>query len=52
MPPVWVDTVEDTMDENLQAILEKYGCTSVLGMGSLGLLTALAAAAYVARKKH
>ena len=54
-PPVSYETVAptytgDELDE-LQAILEKYGCTSVLGMGSLALLTALAAAAYVARKR-
>ena len=63
--PLWTDTlppeVEETLrdaaeslgkEDELNAVLAKYGCTSVLGMGSLGLLTALAAAAYVARKKH
>ena len=63
--PLWTETlppeVEETLrdvaesldkEDELNAVLAKYGCTSVLGMGSLGLLTALAAAAYVARKKH
>jgi hypothetical protein len=57
MPPVWIETPavdpvpEDTLEDELQAILEKYGCTSALGMGSLTALLALAAAAYVIRKK-
>jgi hypothetical protein len=52
MPPVWVDTVEDdTMDEKLQAILEKYGCTSAVGLGSLTALLTVAAAACVIRKR-
>ena len=63
--PLWTDTlppeVEETLrdvaesldkEDELNAVLAKYGCTSVLGMGSLALLTTLAAAAYVARKKH
>ena len=55
MPPVWVETPAvdpaDTVDEKLQAILEKYGCTSAVGLGSLTALLTLAAAAYVIRKK-
>ena len=56
MPPVWVDTVEDdtvendAKDEELQAVLAKYGCTSIVGMGSIALLTALAAAAYILKR--
>ena len=63
--PLWTETlppeVEETLrdvaesmgkEDELNAVLAKYGCTSVLGMGSIALLTALAAAAYVARKKH
>ena len=53
----WEETLRDAAEsmgkeDELNAVLAKYGCTSVLGMGSLGLLTALVAAAYVARKKH
>ena len=33
------------------AILDKYGCTSTLGLGSLTALLTLAAAAFVIRKK-
>ena len=56
MPPVWIETAEidpeaDTLKDELQAILEKYGCTSTLGAGSLAALLALAGAAYVIRKK-
>ena len=57
MPPVWIETPavdpvpEDTLDNELQAILEKYGCTSTLGAGSLAALLALAGAAYLFRKK-
>ena len=40
----------DAQDEQ-NAILEKYGCTSMLGAGSLAALSVLAAAAYVIRKK-
>jgi hypothetical protein len=39
------------MDEKLQAILEKYGCTSAVGLGSLTALLTVAAAAYVIRKR-
>lgn len=56
MPPVWIETAKidlevDTLKDELQAILEKYGCTSALGMGSLTGLLALAGAAYVIRKR-
>lgn len=57
MPPVWIETPavdpvpQDTLEDELQAILEKYGCTSALGMSSLTALLALAAAAYLFRKK-
>ena len=56
MPPVWIETAEidlevDTLKDELQAILEKYGCTSTLGAGSLTALLALAGAAYVIRKR-
>jgi hypothetical protein len=54
---VWIETPavdpvpQDTLEDELQAILEKYGCTSALGMSSLTALLALAAAAYLFRKK-
>ena len=64
MPPVWEEsyaveweeTIRDaaeSMDKEaeLNAILEKYGCTSTLGLGSLAVLLTMAAAAYVTRKK-
>jgi hypothetical protein len=57
MPPVWIETPavdpvpEDTLEDELQAILEKYGCTSALGMNSLTALLALAAAAYAICKR-
>ena len=64
MPPVWEEsyaveweeTIRDaaeSMDKEaeLNAILEKYGCTSTLGLGSLATLLTLAAVAYVTRKK-
>lgn len=64
LPPVWEEsyaveweeTIRDaaeSMDKEaeLNAILEKYGCTSTLGLGSLAVLLTLAAAAYVTRKK-
>lgn len=56
IPPVWIETAEidlevDTLKDELQAILEKYGCTSTLGAGSLAGLLALAGAAYVIRKR-
>ena len=57
MPPVWIETPavdpvpQDTLEDELQAILEKYGCTSTLGAGSLAALLTLAGAAYLFRKK-
>ncbi len=64
LPPVWEesyaveweDTLRDAAEDldkeaELNAILEKYGCTSTLGLGSLAVLLTLAAAAYVIRKK-
>jgi hypothetical protein len=57
MPPVWIETPavdpvpQDTLEDELQAILEKYGCTSALGAGSLAALLTLAGAAYLFRKK-
>lgn len=56
-PPAWIEIPEDvgmeedTLKDELQAILEKYGCTSTLGAGSLAALLALAGAAYLFRKK-
>ena len=52
----WEETLRDAAEDlgkedELNAVLEKYGCTSALGMGSLALLTTLAAAAYVLKKK-
>lgn len=64
LPPVWEEsyaveweeTIRDAAEDldkeaELNAILEKYGCTSTLGLGSLAVLLTLAAAAYVIRKK-
>ena len=64
LPPVWEEsyaveweeTIRDAAEDldkeaELNAILEKYGCTSTLGLGSLAALLTLAAAAYVTRKK-
>jgi hypothetical protein len=64
LPPVWEEsyaveweeTIRDAAEDldkeaELNAILEKYGCTSTLGLGSLAVLLTLAAAAYVTRKK-
>ena len=60
----WYDTISPEVEETLRdaaeslgkedeinAILEKYGCTSTLGLGSLAAMTVLAAAAFVIRKK-
>jgi hypothetical protein len=62
--PLWTETippeVEETLrdaaedldaEEELNAILEKYGCTAVVSMGSLTALLTVAAAAFVIRKK-
>ena len=64
LPPVWEEsyaveweeTIHDAAEDldkeaELNAILEKNGCTSTLGLGSLAVLLTLAAAAYVTRKK-
>lgn len=62
LPPVeiesWVEILSDTVEEppyvepdDIEAILAKYGCTSTVGFGTLAVLTALAAAAYVLKKK-
>jgi hypothetical protein len=64
MPPLWVETISPEIEETirdaaedldkeaeLNAILEKYGCTSTLGLGSLAVLLTLAVSAYVTRKK-
>jgi hypothetical protein len=64
LPPVWEEsyaveweeTIRDAAEDldkeaELNAILEKYGCTSTLGLGSLAVLLTMAAAAYVTRKK-
>ena len=56
LPPVWEETIRDAAESldkeaELNAILEKYGCTSTLGLGSLAVLLTLATAAYVTRKK-
>jgi hypothetical protein len=60
MPPEeyeqWEETVRDAAEslgkeDEINAILDKYGCTSAVGLGSLTALLTLAAAAYVIRKK-
>lgn len=64
LPPVWdetyavewEETIRDAAEDldkeaELNAILEKYGCTSTLGLGSLAALLIMAAAACVTRKK-
>ena len=62
MPPVEWETIpvqetlrdasEDSdVDEDIRAILEKYGCASAVGVGSLAVITALAAAALACRKR-
>ena len=38
-------------EDELNAILEKYGCTSAVGLGSLTALLTVAAAAYALKKK-
>jgi uncharacterized phage-associated protein len=52
----WEETIRDAAEDldkeaELNAILEKYGCTSTVGLGSLAVLLIMAAAAYVTRKK-
>ena len=56
IPPEVEETLRDAAEDldaedELNAILEKYGCTAVVGMGSLTALLTVAAAAYVIRKK-
>ena len=56
LPPEVEETLRDAAEDldaedELNAILEKYGCTAVVGMGSLTVLVTVAAAAYVIRKK-
>ena len=63
LPPVWEtmspdveETIRDAaesldVEDELNAILEKYGCSAVMSMGSLTALLALAVAAVVGRKK-
>jgi hypothetical protein len=60
MPPEeyeqWEETVRDAAEslgkeDEINAILEKYGCTSAVGLGSLTALLTVAAAAFVIRKK-
>ena len=64
LPPVWEEsyaveweeTIRDAAEDldkeaELNAILEKYGCTSTLGAGSLAALLTLAGAAYAIRKR-
>ena len=52
----WEETLRDAAEsldkeDELDAILEKYGCTAVVSMGSLTVLVTVAAAAFVIRKK-
>ena len=52
----WEETLRDvaeSMDkeDELNAVLAKYGCTAVVSMGSLTVLVTVAAAAFVIRKK-
>ncbi len=56
IPPEVEETLRDAAEsldaeDELNAILEKYGCTSAVGLGSLTALMALAAAAYALKKK-
>jgi hypothetical protein len=55
-PENWQETVEDIAEsmgkeDEINAILDKYGCTSAVGLGSLTALLTMAAAAFVIRKK-
>ena len=62
--PLWTETlppeVEETLrdvaesldkEDELNAVLAKYGCTAVVSLGSLTVLVTVAAAAFVIRKK-
>jgi hypothetical protein len=56
IPPEVEETLRDAAEDldkedELNAILEKYGCTAVVSMGSLTALLTVAAAAFVIRKK-
>ena len=56
IPPEVEETLRDAAEDldaedELNAILEKYGCTSTLGLGNLTALLTAAAAAYVIRKR-
>jgi hypothetical protein len=56
IPPEVEETLRDAAEDldkedELNAILEKYGCTAVVSMGSLTVLVTVAAAAFVIRKK-
>ena len=56
IPPEVEETLRDAAEDldaedELNAILEKYGCTAAVGMGSLTALLTVAAAAYVIRKR-
>ena len=52
----WEETLRDVAEsmgkeDELNAVLAKYGCTAVVSMGSLTALLTVAAAAFVIRKK-
>ena len=52
----WEETLRDVAEsldkeDELNAVLAKYGCTAVVSMGSLTVLVTVAAAAFVIRKK-
>ncbi len=56
IPPEVEETLRDAAEDldaedELNAVLEKYGCTAVVSMGSLTALLTVAAAAFVIRKK-
>ncbi|MBQ7911174.1 MAG: hypothetical protein IJ363_10380 [Clostridia bacterium] len=56
IPPEVEETLRDAAEDldaedELNAILEKYGCTAAVGMGSLTVLLTVTAAAYVIRKR-
>jgi hypothetical protein len=56
IPPEVEETLRDAAEsldaeDELNAILEKYGCTSAVGLGSLTALLTVAAAAYALKKK-
>ena len=56
IPPEVEETLRDAAEDldaedELNAILEKYGCTAVVSMGSLTVLVTVVAAAFVIRKK-